>query len=256
MIALLRSMGRRLGELHAALSAPSDDAGFAPKEASPDMRALWRTRTEATFCAALDIIAHRPTPDGTRPARLAELEGAKAALRDRLSALFSDTPLPLIRIHGRCDLRHMLVAGGDALIVGALGGLEGVPEGVRAPQSPWRDVAELLAALERSAAHTGGGATGAARDAPELRGELIAAFLVRAERAVLGAYLERATVAATTSRALADVFLLEALARMVVTEGERSRSAHALVSALYRQTSRLLKAADAEEVAAPARGAP
>jgi maltose alpha-D-glucosyltransferase/alpha-amylase len=256
MMALLRNMGRRLGELHAALSIPSDDVSFTPQEASPEARAMWRTRAEATFAAALDVISRLPASDGARPSRLADLHGARAALVERLGALYSGAALPVIRIHGRCDLHHMLVAGGDALIVGALGGLEGVPEGERAPQSPWRDVAELLAALERAAARSiAGGEAGAARDAPELRAELVAAFLTRAERAVLGGYLERAPTGATSSRAFADAFVLEALAHMVVAKREQPHRTRALVAGLHRQTARLLKAADVEEAAALTRGA-
>ncbi|MDI4664244.1 maltose alpha-D-glucosyltransferase [Xanthobacter autotrophicus] len=253
MMALLRNMGRRLGELHAALSAPAAAADFTPREAGADARAMWCGRVEAVFADALAAIARLPVPDGGQPPRLPELQEARAALRERLATLFSGTPLPLIRIHGRCDLEHVLVAGGDALIVGAFGGLEGAPEGIRALQSPWRDVAALLAALERVCARIASSGAAAARDVPELRVELVAGFLARAERAVLGAYLERAPMAATAARPLADAFILEALARTVVAEQGTPRCVHALVAGLSRQTARLLKTSEEGEAPAPAR---
>jgi len=252
VVPLLRSVGRRLAELHAALAAPLADPAFAPETAGREALAAWRAQARVMFAAALDSLAGMPAPDAAVVAGLAALDRLRPGLEDRLAALFREDPAPLIRIHGRFDLGHVLVTGGEAVIVGAQGGIDGAPEGARAKQCPWRDLAQLLASLDHAVARISIGEAGSARDAPALRMELLSAFRARAERAIVGAYLERTPFAAS-GRSLADAFLLEALARQVRDAGEtRPELAAALLGGLLRQAERLTQASVAEEAAQPA----
>ncbi|MEP9355076.1 maltose alpha-D-glucosyltransferase [Xanthobacter sp. KR7-65] len=235
LMRLLRASGRRLAELHAALARPSDDPAFAPEIADVATTEAWRSAVEDALAAAREAGADAPVADAA--ARMRELSALAPRLRDRLATLFATTGLPVIRIHGRLDLEHLLVAGSDAVITGAQGG-RGTATGILAKENPWRDVAALLVSIEITLGRVAAGEAGAARDAPELRAELLSAFRIRAERAVLAAYLERHPA---PGRILLDAFVLEALALRLAAGEQRPPIARALVAGLYRNASRLAR---------------
>ncbi|MFG1345223.1 maltose alpha-D-glucosyltransferase [Xanthobacter autotrophicus DSM 431] len=250
LLPLLRSVGRRLGELHTLLSGPSADPAFAPGFADAAQRSLWREEAAHAIAAACDALplllplllpVDREGPDASASLR--------PALLERLGPIFADEA-PVIRIHGRFGLDHVLVAGNEAVIVGAQGGRDGAPTGAGAKESPWRDMASLLASLDATLARTAAGETGAAaRQAPELRRELLREFRSRAERALLSAYLDRAGPA---GRALLDAFLLEELARRMGDADAAPSARTAAAASFRRHAARLLKTADEPAPPAPA----
>ena len=225
VLRVLRGSARRLAELHAVLSAPSPDPAFAPDVASTGQIDGWIEEAMAAVRAAPDA--------------LAEVDGdwLAAQLRERVAGALAGADVPIIRIHGRFDLEHLLVSGSDAVITGAQGGREA--DGSR--ESGWRDVAELLASVEHILARIGAGEAGVAREAPELRAELLAAFRARAERAVLAAYGEGAPDGGR-GRPLLDVFLLDALARRLRSGTDmRASVRREITSGLERVAARVAR---------------
>ena len=237
LLRLLRESGRRLADLHAALALPTDDPAFAPGTADARTMSRWAAEIDSALDAACETI-RRAQPDAGTATRLTDLDGLRVRTRERLTTLFAGPPAAVTRIHGRFDLAHLLVAGGDAVITGAQGGRDLRADAASPKDSPWRDLAELLASLELALARVAAGETGAARETSELRTELLASFRARAERAVIGAYGERGPA----ERAMLDAFLLEALARRIL-DGRDARHRHdaALVAGLHRQAARLVR---------------
>jgi maltose alpha-D-glucosyltransferase/alpha-amylase len=146
-------VGRRLGELHVALAAPTDDVAFAPVEAGADEIEVWKVRARDQLVSALNILGAVRGDLDTELAALAdsvlerreELVGAV----DRLAEAGRGTLLT--RIHGDFHFGQVLVAQGDAYIID----FEGEPvrelEERRAKTSPLRDVAGLLRSLDYAA---------------------------------------------------------------------------------------------------------
>src|SRR5690606_33238015 len=56
------AIGKRLGEMHVVLAAPSDDAAFAPEIAGDDHCARWAETVQARLDEALAILAQSPLP--------------------------------------------------------------------------------------------------------------------------------------------------------------------------------------------------
>ncbi|MET0746841.1 MAG: putative maltokinase, partial [Rhizobium sp.] len=147
-------VGRRLGELHAALAAPTDDEAFKPLTVDQATADEWRQSVLDQLATALDIIAE---------AR-AGLDADVGAIADRLLARrerivpaiarLSDTAVGTLmtRIHGDFHLGQVLVSESDAYIID----FEGEPtrglEERRAKTSPLRDVAGFLRSLSYAAA--------------------------------------------------------------------------------------------------------
>ncbi|MFS8035981.1 maltose alpha-D-glucosyltransferase [Xanthobacter sp. AM11] len=236
---LLRNVGRRLGDLHVALSAPVPDPAFAPQVAGTDDMEAMRRRIGDRLAAARGVLSVLSAADAEVAERSRELDALAGPLAERLRAVFADAGGALVRIHGCFDLDHVLVTGSDAVVIGARGGRDGTAE----RQSAWCDVADLLTSLEREVARVAADAPADDRDAAVLRGEMLAQFRGRAERAVLAGYLERAP-AGTAWRPLADAFVLEAQARTLAEGERRPAMVRALAAGLCRQAARLTRAAD------------
>ena len=219
VLRLLRASARRLAELHAVLSAPAADPAFAPGVASADEIDGWLRETMDAVRAAPDALFG------------VDRDWLGAQMRERIAGPLAGTDVPVIRTHGRFDLDHLLVSGSDAVITGA--------QGERA--NGWRDVAELLASLVYTLARVTAGEAGVARDASELRAELLSAFRSRAERAVLAAYAEGAPDGGR-GRPLLDLFLMEALARRLQTGSDlRPGERREIAAGLERVAARLAR---------------
>lgn len=220
-------VGQRLGELHVALAAQTDDQAFAPVEAGAGDIEGWKTRAQEQLVSALDILSRTrgelDPETGALADRILERRDELIAAVDRLAESGSGTLLT--RIHGDFHFGQVLVAQGDAYIID----FEGEPvrelEERRAKTSPLRDVAGLLRSLDYVAV------TASMPDEDissaqfrDVRGTLLKNFYAGAQKAFLNAYWDATAQAPQLGlspdrhRSLLDLFLLEKAAYEVQYE--------------------------------------
>ena len=225
-IAFANIMGRRLGELHAVLARPCEDAAFSPHRASRKDAEQRARDVTAMLDRALKALR-----DNMKKLDAANRERAEwlAARRDALTAVIADLAAVEadtlhIRIHGDFHLGQVLVAQGDAYIID----FEGEPARSlaerRAKTSALRDVAGLLRSFDYAAATAGHGEAGEAalddlQPADQVvrkrRLELIDRFRATASGAFLAGYREIAHeaefrwVEPEAENALIDLALIE-----------------------------------------------
>ena len=145
------AMGRRLAEIHAALSRPNDDPAFSPEPATEQDVAQWASAAAVELEAALDLLSrHDIGANKDVAAPLIEQRGRLLAALERLGA--TGGALLKTRVHGDFHLGQVLVAQGDAVIVD----FEGEPKRSlaqrRSKTSPLKDVAGLLRSFDYAAA--------------------------------------------------------------------------------------------------------
>ncbi len=222
------ALGRRLGELHAVLAAPSDDAAFSPEPATQDDSTAWAEGVLAQLDPALDLLSRpRDWPDAAVAVSVSELLERRTALRQLVHELARSAAGALrTRVHGDFHLGQVLVAQGDAVIVD----FEGEPARPlserRAKGSPLRDVAGLLRSFDYAAAVAAqAGANSSAAAAPaERRVALLEQFRERASGSFLEAYREVERAAPVrwapedVQAALLDLFLIEKAAYEILYE--------------------------------------
>ncbi|MGA2552633.1 MAG: maltose alpha-D-glucosyltransferase [Burkholderiaceae bacterium] len=215
------AIGRRLGELHALLALPSDDAAFAPERAERSDVEQWTTEIKDMLQGALDVIAVARDWKTPALARGAEyLLQNRARLMETIERLAAHGEGTLkTRIHGDFHLGQVLVAQSDAYLID----FEGEPavslDRRRRKTSPLRDVAGLLRSFDYAAATVGeAGREGAVAALPTVqarREDLLQRFRARSAGAFLKSY---ALVAHDTPHpwtspeseaALLDLFLIE-----------------------------------------------
>ncbi|PXW28174.1 maltose alpha-D-glucosyltransferase [Paraburkholderia caballeronis] len=218
---IVGTIGRRLGELHAALASPTDDPAFAPEPASPEHVRAWVADAKMMLVEALDLLqqhvtsgAHTLDDDALELARslLTRRDALLAAMDERVPDHAAATR---IRIHGDFHLGQVLLAQGDAYLID----FEGEParplDYRRAKTCTLRDVAGLL----RSLSYAGAAAQSTTENAPQqtadrkrtlferFRGYAVEAFLTQYRAAV--ASTPQPLVGAKHEQALLDLFLIE-----------------------------------------------
>jgi maltose alpha-D-glucosyltransferase/alpha-amylase len=194
-VAYLRYMsqtGKRVGEMHLALSGSRDHPNFAPEQTEPAAVQRWiediMTRAERVF----DILKHRR--DATKEADLPlvdQLLVRGAGLQNRLTKLLPpDTNVFHIRHHGDFHLGQMLIVNNDVFIID----FEGEPRRSLAERRRKAPAARDVVGLIRSIDYSTTAAMERALEAePEGRDRLAAALAEWRERSVtafLSAYRE------------------------------------------------------------------
>jgi maltose alpha-D-glucosyltransferase / alpha-amylase len=149
----MKTMGRCVGELHAALCAGSDTPEFSvePLTAADLQKVVSELEqlTERIVTAANQTITQRDEHTRTRVERLAQF---KEPLIARLRSLAAQ-PVRAVKMrhHGNLQLQRVLLAADDFLITDFDGVMSLPIEERRRKHSPLRDVASILASLRRAA---------------------------------------------------------------------------------------------------------
>ncbi|MET0205176.1 MAG: alpha-amylase, partial [Casimicrobiaceae bacterium] len=149
-LTLVRALGARTAELHAALSRAEGDAAFEPVRIDATDISAWARRAHGEAVAVLDRLErnHAAWPMPTR-AEAAQVVGARAVILARIDAR-ADTGDAghRIRIHGDYHLGQVLVVQNDFVIAD----FEGEPARTlaerREKQSPMKDVAGMLRSFD------------------------------------------------------------------------------------------------------------
>jgi maltose alpha-D-glucosyltransferase/alpha-amylase len=249
---LARAIGTRLGELHATLSRPTDDAAFAPLTAGHDETLAFATFAKDALTQALPLIA-AARQWGTKEEEAAAL--LVVAHQDRLVATLDQLAAKaegslLTRIHGDLHLGQILVAQSDAFLID----FEGEPvrslDERRAKSSPMRDVAGVLRSFDYAAAtlrRTSVDVTPDTNVNAVRRENLLRRFLSQAEASFLEGYrqvarsAEHQWVSSEAEGALLDLFLISKASYEVAYEAANRPDWLGLpVSGLARLTVRLL----------------
>jgi maltose alpha-D-glucosyltransferase/alpha-amylase len=252
------TIGRRLGELHAALASPTDDPAFAPEPASPEHVRAWKADAKTMLITALDLL-HKHVAGGTHTldddvldlahSLFTRREALLAAMEERVPA---NANALRVRIHGDFHLGQVLLAQGDAYLID----FEGEParplDYRRAKTCTLRDVAGLL----RSLSYAGAAAQSSIENAPQQTADrkrtLFERFRVHAVEAFLAQYRAAAVdspqplVGATHEEPLLDLFLIEKAAYEICYEAANRPTWLALpVRGLAAIASRVLGATGA-----------
>jgi maltose alpha-D-glucosyltransferase/alpha-amylase len=193
-LGFLSALGRRLGEMHAVLAAPSDDPAFACPAVTDEMLDGWSAEVQEALGAALDALTQQlPLFDAAAAERARVLLPLRRALAARLRSVPRAARAGrAVRVHGALRLRQTLVASGDAAIVG-FDLVVSVRDGMAgAHTSPAHDLATLLTDLRAVLAAAMQGLPPPRAGAEDPRPGLAAAWAGAARAALLAGYNEAA----------------------------------------------------------------
>jgi maltose alpha-D-glucosyltransferase/alpha-amylase len=208
-----RSLGRRLGEMHAVLAQDSDDEAFRPIRADEAQVQRWQKRVVARVETAFaNLQSHRDTLPPEEQEMVDQALSRREALLGVVARLCGEGRGSLLhRVHGDFHLGQVLVATGDVMIID----FEGEPAEPlaerRAKDSGWRDVAGILRSLDYALA---AGRRNTAAGQEERYEALSAAFRATMPAALLAAYREAVSPLVDIQdqqerSGLLDLFMLE-----------------------------------------------
>jgi maltose alpha-D-glucosyltransferase/alpha-amylase len=147
--AQMRTLGRRVGEMHALLARPSDDPAFAPEPITDADLSAWYGNGTSLANATLDALEARLSylPEQVQP-KARELLGLRDRLVDSVRRSCGRTPGALkTRVHGNLHLKKILLVADDFLIRDFDGDMNRPPSERRLKTSPMHDVATFLRSL-------------------------------------------------------------------------------------------------------------
>ena len=219
--ALAGTIGRRLGELHAALAAPCDDPAFAPEQASAADVRSWIEGARSMLEHALDVLAAEAAKEGTSidedtRALAQALIGRRAALVEALERhVPHDIDALRTRVHGDFHLGQVLIAQNDVYLID----FEGEParslDERRTKRSPLVDVAGMLRSFSYASAAAQPVSENAPAQTADRKRSLFERFREEGQDSFLAGYREaigqavRPVVAPEAEQVLLDVFLIE-----------------------------------------------
>jgi maltose alpha-D-glucosyltransferase/alpha-amylase len=154
--AQMRTLGRRVGELHAVLARDSTDPAFAPEPITDADLSAWYAGIAALANELLESLKDRlPTLPEAVQGKTREL----LAIRDRLLETVRQscvrTPgLLKTRVHGNLHLKKVLLVADDFLITDFDGDMNRQPPERRSKTSALHDVATVLRSFDYARATT------------------------------------------------------------------------------------------------------
>ena len=216
-LALIGTLGRRTGELHAALARPCGMPEFDAEPVAPEDYAAWIEKVRQDIGQTMASLERRRADLPERLRRdLDALLGLQDELRARVEGLASrGVHACKSRYHGDYHLGQVLLAAHDFVIVD----FEGEPTRPvaerRAKHSPLRDVAGMLRSFSYAAELALEEATAERPDDRQRVAPLVAAWRRESEAAFMAAYREAANASVTVPQdpedaaRLIQLFLME-----------------------------------------------
>ncbi|MES2818202.1 MAG: maltose alpha-D-glucosyltransferase [Pseudomonadota bacterium] len=185
-------LGRRLGEMHLALAAPTDDPAFSALPATAADAKVWTQSIQQQVNDALDRLEQQRSSLSLEDQVLVrQLLAQRKAIAKRLQSLATGVVGGLrMRVHGDLHLGQVLVVQGDAYLID----FEGEPARPlaerRAKHSPYKDVSGVLRSFDYAAAVAMRNAQGidTSAEADLARRVIIETYLSEARASFLSAY--------------------------------------------------------------------
>jgi maltose alpha-D-glucosyltransferase/alpha-amylase len=213
---VMSQAGRRLAELHLALSGHPEIADFAPEGITPEDVRRWAGQAATRADRLFDALAQREAVRESDWPVVERLLAQRDSLHERLRAsLPRDIGGSNIRVHGDFRLEQMLIARDDVFIIGFEGDSALPLAERRRKVPPARDVAGLIRSIDYSVIAA---QERALKVAPDEHGRLATALTKWRDRSAatfLSAYRESMTNARLwpadrkASDAMVNFFLLE-----------------------------------------------
>jgi maltose alpha-D-glucosyltransferase / alpha-amylase len=214
---VMRTLGLRTGELHAAFAASTDDEHFAPEVAPPGEVANWAEKVGEELGRTLEELEKRRED---LPERVQRDADHLIALRDeaqRCTRAVARGGYGIVktRYHGDYRLEQVLVVGNDFQIIDFEGDPARPLAERRTKHSPLRDVAGMLLSLDRAARFVLANLGAERAEHLDTLESLSRSWGERARRCFLEGYAERARGAASYPEneervgALVELFMLE-----------------------------------------------
>ena len=160
-LAFARLLGERVGELHLALAAESDDPAFVPEAMTPFyQRSLYQSVRNQVGQAVRRMQLARPGAGEALGERIDALLRREAELQQRIHPLLLErVAAPRLRVHGDLTLAQFLRTGMDMVLIDFEGDPTRALEERRLKRSVLRDLASLVRSyhgVARAAVHRRG----------------------------------------------------------------------------------------------------
>ncbi len=220
------AIGRRTGELHALLAAPTEDEAFGPVEATQDDVAEIVSGMRSQAETSLDLLAKvRGNLDEESGALADRVLAQRDDIAARFDAVSAFDTLLLTRVHGDYHLGQILIVQDDVHLLDFEGEPAKSGDERRAKRSPYKDVAGMLRSFDYAAATILSDMTTARPDEADWLKTALSEWQSRASAKFLSAYkaaIEGSRVASSADRekVTIDAFVLEKALYEIAYEAE------------------------------------